>query len=98
MGRGAGRRLSPPTSMRITVERRLSQPRWLSVAVPVLSLVFAFLLAGVVLLATGINPLPTYRQLFRAGFLNDGALTQTLITATPLAFTGLAAAVAFRMR
>ena len=29
---------------------------------------------------------------------HDGALTNTLVSATPLAFTGLAAAVAFRMR
>src|SRR3954471_6118433 len=84
--------------MRISVERRLSQPRWLSVAVPVASLAFAFVVAGIVLLATGIDPISTYRQLFRAAFIETGALTQTLITATPLAFTGLAAAVAFRMK
>ena len=40
----------------------------------------------------------TFRRLFDAAFLADGALTNTLISATPLAFTGLAAAVAFRMR
>src|SRR3954464_762021 len=84
--------------MRISVERRLSQPRWLSVAVPFASLAFAFVVAGIVLLATGIDPISTYRQLVRAAFVESGALTQTLITATPLAFTGLAAAVAFRMK
>jgi ABC-type uncharacterized transport system permease subunit len=84
--------------MRVTVERRLHQPRWLSVAVPVGSLVVAFGIAAIVLLATGIDPLSTYRQLFRAGFFESGSLSQTLITATPLAFTGLAAAAAFRMK
>src|SRR5689334_9949343 len=84
--------------MRITVERRLHQARWLSVAVPVGSLVVAFGIAGIVLLATGIDPLSTYRQLFEAGFIESGSLSQTLITATPLAFTGLAAAAAFRMK
>ncbi len=84
--------------MSVRIERRLSQPRWLRVAVPAGSLVFAFLAAGVVLLATGHNPLSAYRQLFEAGFTQTGALGQTLITATPLAFTGLAAAAAFRMR
>jgi ABC-type uncharacterized transport system permease subunit len=84
--------------MRVTVERRLHQPRWLSVAVPVGSLVVAFGIAGIVLLATGIDPLSTYRQLFEAGFIESGSLSQTLITATPLAFTGLAAAAAFRMK
>src|SRR5579862_2907719 len=80
------------------IERRLRQPRWLIVAVPAGSLVFAFALAGVVLLATGHDPLQTYRELFDAAFLQAGALGQTLIQATPLAFTGLAAAAAFRMR
>ena len=84
--------------MRFTFERRLRQPRWLTVAVPVGSLVFAFVIAGLVLLATGHNPLTTYRQLFDAAFIQTGALGQTLITTTPLAFTGLAAAAAFRMR
>ena len=84
--------------MRITFERRLRQPRWLSVAVPVGSVVFAFVVAGLVLLATGHDPLSTYRQLFDAAFLQTGSLTQTLISATPLAFTGLAAAAAFRMK
>jgi simple sugar transport system permease protein len=80
------------------IERRLTRPRWLLFAVPAGSLVFAFFAAGLVLLATGHHPLPAYRELFQAAFLNDGALAQTLVSATPLAFTGLAAAAAFRMR
>lgn len=80
------------------IERRLRQPRWLAVVVPAGSLVFAFFASGLVLLATGHDPLHAYRQLFDAGFVSRGALGQTLISATPLAFTGLAAAAAFRMR
>jgi simple sugar transport system permease protein len=66
--------------------------------VPLGSLVVAFAIIAVVLAATGHAPLPTFRRLFDAAFLADGALSNTLISATPLAFTGLAAAVAFRMR
>jgi simple sugar transport system permease protein len=84
--------------MRFTIERRLEQPRWLAVAVPIGSLLFALVVAGVVLLVTGHDPISTYRQLFDAAFISSGALDQTLIAATPLAFTGLAAAAAFRMR
>jgi simple sugar transport system permease protein len=80
------------------IERRLDVPRWLMVAVPVGSVLFAFVLAGIVLLATGHDPLSTYRQLFDAAFLQPGAIGETLTQATPLAFTGLAAAAAFRMR
>src|ERR671934_30180 len=78
--------------------RRLRQPRWLMVAVPACSLVFAFFASGIVLAATGHDALSSYRLLFDAAFLNNGALGQTLTAATPLAFTGLAAAAAFRMR
>jgi simple sugar transport system permease protein len=84
--------------MQLRIERRLNQPGWLRVAVPLGSLLFAFLAAGVVLLATGHDPLSAYRQLFEAAFTQNQALGQTLITATPLAFTGLAAAAAFRMK
>jgi general nucleoside transport system permease protein len=82
----------------VRIERRLRQPRWLLVAVPAVSLTFGFFASGIVLLATGHDPLASYRELFDAAFLNTGALGNTLTSATPLAFTGLAAAVAFRMR
>jgi simple sugar transport system permease protein len=80
------------------IERRLEQPRWLQVVVPVVSLAFAFAAAAVVLAATGHDPVATYRKLVDAAFLADGALTSTFVSATPLLFTGLAAAVAFRMQ
>src|SRR5690242_2938412 len=81
----------------IRIERRLEQPRWLTVVVPVVSVAVAFLLATLVLLATHHPPLHTFRRLFDAAFLDNGALTDTLVSATPLLFTGLCAAVAFRM-
>jgi general nucleoside transport system permease protein len=84
-----------PATMRI--ERRLRQPWWLSVVVPVVSIGAAVLLGALVLVVTGHPPLHNYRRLFDAAFLAKGALSDTVISATPLAFTGLAAAVAFRM-
>ncbi|HSG12774.1 MAG TPA: ABC transporter permease [Gaiellaceae bacterium] len=79
-------------------ERRLDQPRWLMVAVPVGSIVVAFGLMAVVLLVTGHSPIATYRRLFDAAFFANGALTSTLVFCTPIVFTGLAAAAAFRMQ
>jgi ABC-type uncharacterized transport system permease subunit len=81
----------------IRIERRLDQPRWLAVVVPVASIVIAFAFATVVLAATHHAPLHTFRRLFDAAFLGNGALSETVVAGTPLAFTGLAAAVAFRM-
>jgi len=79
-------------------ERRLDQPRWLAVAVPIGSIAVGFALMAVVLLITGHAPGPTYRRLFDSAFFGKGALSATLVSCTPLVFTGLAAAAAFRMR
>jgi ABC-type uncharacterized transport system permease subunit len=82
----------------IRLERRLEQPRWLSVAVPVGSIVVAFLFMAVVLALTHHPPGPTFRKLFENAFIGEAALNATFVAATPLIFTGLAAAVAFRMQ
>src|SRR3954449_13623573 len=80
------------------------------VIVPVLTVVIAFLAGGLVILATGHNPLSTYKAIFDGTGLNwllpwtssdDRAsaalnLQQTLIITTPLILTGLAVAFAFR--
>jgi general nucleoside transport system permease protein len=79
------------------IERRAESPRWLQAAVPIGSVAVALVLSGIVLLATGHNPLHAYRRLFEAAFTDPGALSATLTAATPLCFTGLAAAVAFRV-
>jgi simple sugar transport system permease protein len=68
------------------------------VAVPLGSLAVAFAGMAIVLAATGHSPSSTYRRLFDSAFLANGALTSTLVFATPILFTGLAAAVAFRMQ
>ena len=84
--------------MNLRIERRLEQPRWLTVAVPVGSLVLAFAVMSLVLLVTGHAPGHTFSRLLVNGFGSSGALSNTFTSATPLAFTGLAAAVAFRMQ
>jgi general nucleoside transport system permease protein len=80
------------------IERRLRESRWLIVVVPVVSVALAFGLMAIVLLATGHPPGHTYRRLIDSAFFAPGSMTTTFISATPLAFTGLAAAVAFRMQ
>jgi general nucleoside transport system permease protein len=81
----------------IRIERRLTQPRWLPFVVPVVSILVALGLSAIVLAITGHDPGHTFRRLFDAAFLANGAITTTLISATPLAFTGLCAAISFRM-
>lgn len=80
------------------IERRLAEPKWLSVAVPVGSIVAAFVVMTLVLLVTHHPPGHTFSRLLDTGFGSVFALNQTFVSATPLLFTGLCAAVAFRMQ
>lgn len=82
----------------IAFEAREKHPRWLNFVVPLASVVLAMIVGGIVLAATGHNPLTTYHQIVQASITQPGALNSTLVSMTPLLFTGLAAAVAFRMR
>jgi general nucleoside transport system permease protein len=79
------------------------------VAVPVATTILAFLLGGLVVLATGHNPLLAYHDIFNGAGLNwifhpttstqDAAaynLSQTLLQTSTLILTGLAVAFAFR--
>src|SRR5438874_705411 len=67
-------------------------------AVPAGSLLGAAILSGIILLLTGHDPIATWGRLLDRGFFAEGALGATLVTATPLLLTGLAAAAAFRMQ
>jgi simple sugar transport system permease protein len=88
--------VNAPLGLRL--ERRLTTPPWLPVAVPVGSILAALVITGLILLITGHDPFSVYSRLFDRGYVGDGALSSMLVTATPLLFTGLAAATAFRMR
>jgi len=81
----------------VRLERRLEQPKWLNWAIPLISLLAALAVGAIVLLITGKNPIDVYQRIFERGFLSTRALTGTLRTATPFAFTGLCAAAAFRL-
>jgi ABC-type uncharacterized transport system permease subunit len=56
----------------------------------------AFVVGAIVLAATGWDPLSVYRLMVREAFGSTAAIESTLAAATPLIFTGLATALAFR--
>lgn len=80
------------------------------IATPLATAIFAFLVAGLVVVATGHNPLQTYRAIFNGAGLNwlfpwvHGVARQTAafnlqetgLLVTTLVLTGLAVAFAFR--
>jgi simple sugar transport system permease protein len=93
-----------------TLAARLSlSQRAGGIVVPIATVVLAFLIGGLVVLATGHNPLDAYRDIFNGAGLNwifhpttntQGIaaynLSQTLLQSTTLILTGLAVAFAFR--
>ncbi len=81
----------------IRLQRRVDAPRWLSWVVPVGSFIGAVIVGGVVIALSGNDPFDTYQRIVERGFTSEGALSATLTSATPLLFTGLAAAAAFKM-
>ena len=95
----------------VTVASQLSgYLRGGGVLIPIITALLAFIVGGLVVLATGANPIDTYRAIFEGSGLNwlfpwvsgdDRTiaalnLQQTLILTTPLILTGLAVAFAFR--
>jgi simple sugar transport system permease protein len=63
---------------------------------PVVAVLLAFAIGAVVVLLIGDSPVETYRLLIGTAFSWPDGIGYTLFYATPLIFTGLAVAVAFR--
>ena len=63
---------------------------------PLIAVLAAFVVGGIVILLIGDNPLEAYRLLLANSFGSAKDVGYTLFYATPLIFTGLAVAVAFR--
>ena len=75
---------------------RWLRANWQGVSRPVLALAAAFLAGGLLVWALGSNPFTTYAQLLRGGLDGWPNIAVTLQATTPLVFTGLAVAFAFR--
>jgi simple sugar transport system permease protein len=82
----------------IRLEPRTGTSRWLSVSSTVGAVVVALFLSGIVIAIVGGDPVRSYLHILNAAFGSIGVLSDTLVKATPLLLTGLACALAFRMR
>src|SRR5215510_3074332 len=71
-------------------------PRWVDyLLVPLVNLIVALLLTGVVVLAVGANPWDALKALVAGAVLYSDSIGSTLYYATNFVFAGLAVAVAF---
>jgi ABC-type uncharacterized transport system permease subunit len=73
-------------------------PRWLSPLATVAAVGVALVISGIIIAAVGGDPVRSYLHILNAAFGSIGVLSDTLVKATPLLLTGLACALAFRMR
>lgn len=80
------------------LEPRTRQSVALQVLMPAAALAFAMVVCAVLVMFSGASPLQVFALMLKGSLGSQFALLETLTRATPLIFTGLAAAVAFRAK
>ncbi|WP_119304200.1 ABC transporter permease [Dongia deserti] len=80
------------------LEPRTEPTRSIWVIAPLVAIAVSFLVAAVLALIGGASPLSVFAAVVRGAAGTQFALVETLTRATPLIFTGLAVAVAFRAK
>ncbi|MCM2452859.1 ABC transporter permease [Agrobacterium vitis] len=79
-------------------ERREHRPLVLVIATPIMAIVAALAISGILIAIAGAPVLEAYWRILTGAFGSRLSTTETLTRATPLMLTGLCAAVAFRAR
>lgn len=69
---------------------------WRAINVPVAAVVLSLLIGALLLIVSGASPMEAYGALFSGAFGSANGLQRTLEKATPLIFSGLAVAFAFK--
>ncbi|MGZ6525466.1 MAG: ABC transporter permease, partial [Tumebacillaceae bacterium] len=70
--------------------------KWTAFLIPVLAVVIGLIIGGLVMLVMGYNPIVGYSSIFQGVFGGPYFIGETLRAVTPLIFSGLAVAFAFR--
>ena len=80
--------------------RRKVRPNWndiaFSLSMPLLAVLFALVVGGVILLLLGVNPIEAYAAMISGAFGSTFGITQSIAKATPLLLVGLGICIAFR--
>jgi simple sugar transport system permease protein len=82
----------------LRLERRKSAPAYLYVLVPATAVILALLFGAVFLLVNGFNPWFSYIEMAKASLATRYGFEDSLVSATPLIFTGVAASISFRFK
>jgi simple sugar transport system permease protein len=82
---------------RFIVEPRGLATWWLKLLIPVAAVIAALVIGAVFLSITGNAWLEVYKKMADTAFGSGRGFAETLVSATPLILTGVAAAIAFKM-
>lgn len=82
----------------LRLERRETTPAWLQIALPILAVLAALVLCSFLVALAGAPVLDAYGELFLSTLQTPYDVQDTLVKASPLLWTGLAVAVAFRAK
>jgi simple sugar transport system permease protein len=87
-----------PTPTTSTNERLVSWLRqtWRAASIPIVAVILAAVIGAMILAISGADPLAAYRALLEGALGRPTAIQRTLEKATPLIFSGLAVAFAFK--
>ena len=77
-------------------EKKWLRQIWHGISVPVVAVFLGLLIGGIILLISGANPIEAYSALLKGSFGSPAAIQRTLEKSTPLIFSGLAVAFAFK--
>lgn len=80
----------------LKIEKRLTYNKVMDYLVPMVSMLLALIAGSFVFWLNGANPILAYKEMFLGAFGDGYALSETLVQATPLIFTGLAVALTLR--
>ncbi|MDH4140579.1 MAG: ABC transporter permease, partial [Coriobacteriia bacterium] len=86
-----------PSEDKSSSHRRILSTRiLLKAATPFLSVLIAVLVGSIIMLAAGYDPIAAFAAMFSGAFGGQRQIAETLLRTTPLIFTGLSVAYAFR--
>jgi len=82
----------------LRLEARQKTPAWLNLTLPLVAIAVTLILCSGLILLAGAGVLDAYGVMFKASLGDSYAITETLVRAAPMIFTGLAVTLAFRTK
>ncbi len=79
------------------LEKRRTKSHYISILVPILSILASILVGAVFIKITGYSPIKVYFKMLNGAFGSSHAISQTIVKAVPLMLAGLGISIAFRM-